>query len=193
MDAPSKLRLPESTAATARSPRRSPRRSVRATAPNCRCRSCSHSRRGEAELVELDLQPGGGIIVADHLTARREARLDPGPLTLRPRSLAFFATSPAASITLGFECCAAGDRGDHDVAVAELVIGAGDLGPARLVDPGEPRQLGIERCRHLPSATRSCGRAARRATARPSPNQARRVGEDRVGVLASPPYPCALA
>src|SRR5204862_2516933 len=32
----------------------------------------------EAELVEILLQPSLGVIVADHLAARREARLDPG-------------------------------------------------------------------------------------------------------------------
>ena len=99
----SKLRLPEST------PRR-PGRSrcdgladVRPEVPlHCRCRWCSHSRPGRNPVSPgLRQQAGSGQVLGDDPRTGRERGLDvrlhlqPGPST------AFFASSPAASITLG--------------------------------------------------------------------------------------------
>ena len=47
-------------------------------------------------------QPGPFVIVRHHARAGRQRRLDPGG-TVRPFSTAFFASSPAATMTDGFE------------------------------------------------------------------------------------------
>ena len=54
----------------------------------------------EAELVEIGCSPVLLEVIGDHARAGRERSLDRGS-TVRPRSTAFFASKPAASITLG--------------------------------------------------------------------------------------------
>ena len=88
--------------------------------------------------------------------------------TVRPRSTAFFASRPAASITLGFEVLVQGDRGDEHVAVADVdavlaVVDALARGRRRVLPKpfsatGLLKQLGELRLRAAGSSMRSCGR-----------------------------------
>ena len=57
----------------------------------------------ELELVQVLVEPGLLQVLGDHGRARRERGLDPGLALAGPRSTAFLATSPAPSITEGFE------------------------------------------------------------------------------------------
>ena len=57
----------------------------------------------EAELLQVGQQPGRVEVLGDHLGARRQAGLDPGLAPSGPRSTAFLASRPAASITDGLE------------------------------------------------------------------------------------------
>ena len=90
---------------------------------------------------------------------------------------------------------AAGDRGDHDIAVVQFVIRALDLDRARLLDCR--RRAAAIRCRTPPatpdSATRSCGR---RGPASDGSTVAEiefeHVGEDRVGRVGVAPQPLRL-
>ena len=56
----------------------------------------------EAELFQERRQAGLVVVLGDDLRAGRQARLHPG-LDRRPRSTAFFARSPAATMTAGLE------------------------------------------------------------------------------------------
>jgi hypothetical protein len=96
----SKLRLPESTeAATMSSARRRPR---------CRVERAGVADAGgaavadglETEFVEFLLEAGFFEVIGDHAAAGAEAGFHAG-LTVRPRALAFWASRPAASMTLG--------------------------------------------------------------------------------------------
>ena len=147
----------------------------------------------EAELVQMLLQSGRGVIVADHLAARREAGLDPG-LDLEPllhRLLGDETGGQHDARVRGVG--AAGDRGNHDIAVVELVVGAFDLGRTRLVDAGKPRQFAVEPARRAGQrdpVLRPARPRQRRFDAREV--EVERVGEHRLrraGVVPQCPAP----
>src|SRR6185369_17972261 len=102
----------------------------------------------EAERVEIALQPGLGIVVGDDLTARGERGLDPRlDLEAALYGIAGDEARRQHDARIG-GVGAAGDGGDDDVAVLDLVIGAlhrdvaVELG--RVGNAGELRQLGGE-------------------------------------------------
>ena len=141
---PSKLRLPRQHARDDQvARRRSPRRPAPAAARGCRCRSCSRSRRvWKPQLLEVRRQPGLGQVVGDDLRARGEATSSPTACVCRPRSTAFFASSPAATITDGFDvfvqlviaaittepCCSVGRRRRRRGRVADAGVAVGSAG-----------------------------------------------------------------
>ena len=101
---PSKLRLPESTATTARSLLGDRGGDLLRQRPAVAdAGRAAVADEVEAELVEVLGQPGAVEVLGDDLRARRERGLDPRLDASGPRCTALRASSPAPSITDGFE------------------------------------------------------------------------------------------
>ena len=104
-----------------------------------------------AELVEVLLQAGFVEIFGDHLRARRQRGLDPR-LDGEALGHRLARQQPGADHHVRVRGIGAGgDRGDHDVAVAEIVLAALDRDPSRasglaevLVHRGGERRMQIE-------------------------------------------------
>ena len=184
---PSKLRLPLSTAATTRL---------------SFCTACGHvlgqrtavadaGGAAEADQVEIELLRGrasGRLRGSNRSPPSNPARGSSSPTASpsSPRSTAFFATRPAASITLGFD------------VLVQLVIAAITTAPLpkRVRRRERLRHRGTRRgssCFTSGSSTRSCGRfgpAIDGVTV--GQIEFQRVGEDRVGRLVGAEEPLLL-
>ena len=121
----------------------------------------------EAERVEVLLQAGLLVVARDDLRAGRERRLDPR-LALQPALDRVLREQPGGDHHLRVRRVRArGDRGDHDGAVVELVVGARD---GRALVPGRRPRWRPARCRAPAPARR---RAAARSSGR-RPGRCRR-------------------
>ena len=98
----------------------------------------------EADLVEILLESGDGIVIADDLAARRETRLDPR-LRLQPLLDRLFGEEAGAEHDTRVRGVrAARDRGDDDIAVMQIVIRPRNLGRTHIAGAGKPRQFSVE-------------------------------------------------
>ena len=151
----------------------------------------------EAELVERLLQAGLLRDSRDHLAARRERGLDPGLdlQALGDRLLGEQAGGDHHARVRGVG--AGGDRGDHHVAVAEIVIRALDL--VALARARRPSRTRSSARRAKPAwrrrgRTRSCGRFGPASDGATSPRSSSSVSVNTgSGVEPRAPEPCALA
>ena len=118
---PSKLRLPESTAHDRQVlARRSRLRSPAAAGRSCRCRSCSRSRPGRTERVEVRASGRPSPGSRSPPRARRERGLHPRPARQAPLHRVPGEQAGADHHARVGGVGAAGDRRDHDRAVVQL-------------------------------------------------------------------------